>query len=155
MEHKPLSELSGVATVQLSPPKPAMTRQQRLGRWAEALERDPKRTLRSLEEIEWKSVEERRAVRADESPLTVAFEDPVLRAEGLAGDRLGDAIDFFELSDSQAHYALCSCFHGHAMQAGEAARRVRGMMRSSHGSAAMWSGVGAVLALPVLVRFLA
>ena len=125
MEHKPYAEMSRIADVRTDPLKPSMTRRQRLERWAEVLEQEPARELRSLEEIEWKPRTERRAVRADGSPLTVAFEDPVLRAEGLASDRLGDAFDFFELSVHDAHFALCSCVYGRTMQAGAAAGRVR------------------------------
>ena len=89
MKHTPVSEISRVADVHAIPLKPPLTRVQRLERWAEALERDPDRVLASLEEIEWKSEDERGAMRAERSPLTVAYEDPVLRAEGLASDRLG------------------------------------------------------------------
>ena len=49
----------------------------------------------------------------------------MLRAEGLASDRLGDAMVFFRLSHTEAHYTLCSCIHGQSMKAGEAARRLR------------------------------
>jgi len=91
MKHTPVSEIGRVADVHAIPPRPPLTRVQRLERWAEALERDPDRVLTSLEEIEWKSEDERRAMRADGSALTVAYEDPVLRTEGLGSDRLGDA----------------------------------------------------------------
>src|SRR3712207_2161666 len=98
MEHKPFAEVSRVADVRSDPPKPAMTRRERLERWAQVLEREPTRLLQSLDEIEWKPKAEQRNIRADDSPLTVAFEDPVLRVEGLASDRFGDASDFFALS---------------------------------------------------------
>jgi hypothetical protein len=125
MKHTPVAEISRVADVRPVPTKSPMSRVERLERWADALERDPDRVLTSIEEIEWKPKAERRELRADQSALTVAFEDPVLRAEGLAGDRLGDAIAFFRLSDADAHFALCSCIYGQSMQAGVAARRVR------------------------------
>jgi hypothetical protein len=125
MKHTPVAEISRVADVHPVPTKSPMSRVERLERWADALERDPDRVLTSIEEMEWKSEAERRAMRADNSALTVAFDDPVLRAEGLASDRLGDAIAFFRLSDADAHFALCSCVYGQSMQAGVAARRVR------------------------------
>src|SRR5215207_9079921 len=125
MEHKPYAEMSRVADVHSAPSKPALTRRQRLERWAEVLEQEPARELKSLEEIEWKPKPERRAMRAEGSPLTVAFEDPMLRAEGLVSDRLGDASDFFGLSTHDAHFALCSCVHGRSMPANIAAYRVR------------------------------
>src|SRR5215207_666788 len=125
MKHTPVAEISRVADVHPVPTKSPMIRVERLERWADALERDPDRVLTSIEEMEWKSEAERRALRADNSALTVAFEDPVLRAEGLASDRLGDAVAFFRLSDADAHFALCSCVYGRSMQASVAARRVR------------------------------
>ena len=125
MKHTPVAEISRVADVHAIPLKPPMTRVERLERWAEALDRDPDRVLTSIEEIEWKPEAERRATRADDSALTVALEDPVLRAEGLASDRLGDATAFFRLTDADAHFALCSCIYGQSMEAGVAARRVR------------------------------
>ncbi len=78
MEHKPYAEMSRVADVRSGPSKPAMTRRERMERWAEVLEQEPTRELKSLEEIEWKSRAERRAIRADGSALTVDFDDPVL-----------------------------------------------------------------------------
>ncbi len=125
MKHTPVSEISRVADVHAIPLKPPLTRVERLERWAEALERDPDRVLISIEEIEGKPEHERRALRAESSALTVAAEDPVLRAEGLASDTLGDAAAFFRLTDAEAHFALCSCVYGQTMQAGVAARRVR------------------------------
>src|SRR5690348_9414780 len=100
MEHKHLDQLRSVADVE---PR-SMTRQERLQRWIDILERNPHRRLNSLGEIEYQPPAERALVRANDSPLTVAFEDPVLRTEGLASDRLGDAMRFFELTEGQAHY---------------------------------------------------
>ena len=125
MEHKPFVDVRFVADVHSAAPRPAMTLNRRLARWAEVLERKPERELKSLGEIEGRPKAQRRAIRSDGSALTVAFEDPVLRAEGLASDRLGDASDFFGLSDGSAHDILCSCLHGRTLQAGEAAERVR------------------------------
>jgi hypothetical protein len=130
MKHTPVAEISRVADVHPIPLKPPMTRVERLERWAKALERDPDRVLTSIEEIEWKSEAERRAMRSDNSALTAAFEDPMLRAEGLASDRLGDAMTFFRLSDPEAHFVLCSCVYGRSMQADVAARRVRTISRA-------------------------
>src|SRR5215207_8149828 len=72
-----------------------------LARWAEVLKRDPDRTLRSLGEIEFVPEEEREALRVDGSPLTIAFEDPLLRVAGRASDRYGDAVRIFELSERE------------------------------------------------------
>src|SRR5688572_5082256 len=76
MEHKHLDQLRSVADVQ---PKP-LPRQERLERWIALLERDPSRRLNSLGEIEYKPPAERALIREDNSPLTVAYEDPIFRA---------------------------------------------------------------------------
>ncbi len=125
MEHKRLTELNHLAELKPASRPAPLSRRERLERWAELLEREPDRTLRTLEEIEWKPAAERPAMRVDGSPLSVAFSDPVLRSEGLASDRLGDAIDFFELSEHEAHIVLCSCNGGETIQAEEAAQRLR------------------------------
>jgi hypothetical protein len=124
MEYRTFDQLRRVADVHAAERR-SMSRRERLERWAELLEREPTRRLRSLGEIEFKTREERQVMRSDNSPLTVAFHDPVLRAEGLASDRLGDAISFFELTDGQAHRLLCSCTNGWSMLAGTTARRIQ------------------------------
>ena len=135
MEHKHLDQLRSVADVK---PRP-LSREERLQRWIDLLEKDPKRSLNSLGEIEYKPPAQRALIREDNSPLTVADEDPILRADGLAGDRLGDAMRYFALSDGQAHYALCSCLSGRSMDASTCAQR----LRNATGNAAWESAVGA------------
>jgi hypothetical protein len=152
MEHKHLDQLRSVADVQ---PK-RMTRQERLQRWIEILERNPTRRLSSLGEIEYKSPAERALIREDDSPLTVAYEDPVFRADGLASDRLGDAMRYFELSDGQAHYALCSCLSGRTMESASFAQR----LRNTTGNAAWqtvagaWALAGLAVSLPGIIYLL-
>jgi hypothetical protein len=65
MEHKPLAGIGLVADVHSAPLQPAMTPNQRLARWAEVLEREPTRELKSLEEIEGRSKAERCATRSE------------------------------------------------------------------------------------------
>jgi hypothetical protein len=48
-------------------------------------------------------------MRGDGSPISVAFEDPVLRAAGLENDNYGEAKRFFELTDGQLHEIICYC----------------------------------------------
>ncbi len=126
MEHKTLQEIRDVADIQPSwlDARP-LTKCERLERWAEALERAGGRRLKTLYEIEYLSRAERAALRADGSPLSVAFGDPQLRAEGLAGDTVGDAIAFFGVSEMEMHRILCFCYHGETMSADAAAVRVR------------------------------
>ena len=106
-----------------------MAKHERLERWATLLARHPGRHLSSLEEIEYGTVSEQQAKRADDSALSVAFADPVLREEGLESDRVGDAARFFELSHWEIHQLACSCHYGRTMSAGTAALRVRAIAR--------------------------
>jgi hypothetical protein len=55
----------------------------------------------------------------------VAFNDRILRAEGLADDSYGEAKRFFELTDNQLHEIVCYCHVGASMQASRAAQGVR------------------------------
>ncbi len=125
MKFKTLEELKRVAEVRPPVTRDRMSKRQRLERWAEVLERAPQRYLRSLFETEYMSPRRRYALREDNSPLTVAFEDSVLRAEGLESDRYGDALKFFELSDGELHHIVCYCHHGLTMAPKAVARRVR------------------------------
>ena len=158
MEHKPFADIRRVADVHSLSPEPPLSINERLARWAEALEREPTRELKSLEEIEGKPKAERRDIRADGSALTVAFEDPVLRGAGLASDRLGDASDFFGLSMASAHYVLCSCVHGQTVQARDVAPRVRQLVASetagTRGLLLVVVGMVALLALSGLSSFI-
>ncbi|MCC2654404.1 MAG: hypothetical protein K0Q60_4570 [Microvirga sp.] len=138
MEHKPLVDLQTMAHLSPAEPHRPMTRVRRLERWIEALPRHPKRTLRPLREIEYQKPADQRSIRADDSAITVAYEDLALRAEGLAGDTLGDAMDFFELSEEEAHTALCSCYFGSAVEARVAASRVRAVLNPAHRTS-VWS----------------
>jgi hypothetical protein len=106
-------------------PDLGMSRRERLERWAELLERQPNRHLSTIEGTEFGSRGERAAKRCDGSPLTVPFEDPTLRAQGLRGDRVGDAVEFFDLSHGDVHRLVCYCHYGQTVAAGIVAARVR------------------------------
>ena len=129
MEHRPIVELQAIADVTFPETRGPMTREKRLERWIGLLQADPERKLRSLHEIEHLSVACRRECRADNSPLTVAYEDSVLRSAGLRSDRVGDCTDFFELSDDQMHHAFCSCHVGVRVSGRDAAQRLRQVIR--------------------------
>lgn len=152
MEHKHLDQLRSVADVQ---PR-HLTRQERIQRWIDILERNPTRRLNSLGEIEYKPPAERALIREDNSPLTVAYEDPVLRADGLASDRLGDAMRYFELSDGQAHYALCSCLGGRTMESSSFAQRLRNTTGNAgwQTAAGAWALAGLAVSLPGFIYLL-
>jgi len=125
MEYKPLDEIRGV--VDILPAwlrTPALSKGERLECWVEALKREGGRRLKTLFEIEHAPPTEWAALRADDSPLSVAFDDQRLRAEGLAGDTVGDAIAFFGISEAELHNILCFCYYGETMSADVAAMRV-------------------------------
>ena len=126
MKYRSLEQIAPDADVHLGR---GMSRRERLERWAELLKGQPDRRLCAIEGTEFGSRSEREAKRSDHSPLTVAFDDPVLRAEGLRGDRVGDAVEFFDLREDQVHYLVCYCHHGQTVSPGTVAGRVRAMAR--------------------------
>jgi hypothetical protein len=152
MEYKPVEQLRTVADLRVAAPA-CLTRRERLERWAEVLERQPEARLRSIGEIEFHPRAERPHLRADNSPLTVAFADPVLRAAGLGSDTLGDAMLFFDLSERQAHRLLCSCMNGWSISADRTASQLRRIANPDlRLRAAAWSaGAVAVASAPALL----
>ena len=131
MQHKTQEQLQRVAAVYPNEPRPAMTRTQRLERWAELLDREPRRYLSTLSGTEYQLGEARDAMHSVGSPFSVAFDDPVLRAEGLTGDSYGDAKRFFELTDRQLHNIVCYCHLGASISAEATARHVRAAINGS------------------------
>jgi len=126
MEHKTRDKIRDVADILPNwlSPRP-LSKSERLERWADALEHEGRRHLKTLFEVEYAPPAERAALRADDSLLTVAFNDPRLRAEGLAGDTVGDAVAFFGIHERELHDILCFCHHGATMAADAAAVRIR------------------------------
>ena len=126
MEHKSLDKIREVAEILPNwlNPRP-LSKSERLACWAEALEREGGRQLNTLFQIEHAPAARRAALRADDSLLTVAFNDPRLRAEGLAGDTVGDAVAFFGISERQMHDIVCFCHHGPTIAANTAAAQIR------------------------------
>ena len=142
MKHQTLEQLQVVAEVDQAHLYQAMSRSERLERWAELLEQNPDRRLSTLHQTEYQPVRARAAMRGDGSPISVAFEDPVLRATGLENDSYGEAKRFFELSDRQLHQIICYCHFGRTVNAATAARHIRaaiagrkpGMFARLHGA---------------------
>ncbi len=128
MKHHAIDELQIVAEVKQDFPRRALTRSERLERWAELLERNPQRRLSTLHETEYQPARVRATMRGDGTPISVAFEDPVLRTAGLENDSYGEAKRFFELSDEQLHKVICYCHFGATVSASTAARHIRAML---------------------------
>jgi hypothetical protein len=95
----------------------AMTRSERIERWATLLEEYDGR-ISPLPGIEYMPDAERRELAGPYYPMTVAFADPVFRALGLKGDRLSDAMDFFEMTVDDVHELMCECVSTGTMIAG-------------------------------------
>src|SRR3954470_496581 len=154
MQYRPVEQLRDLADLHTAPPAP-QTRRDRLERWADVLAREPDRRLRSLGEIEFHPRSERPFMRTDGSPLTVAYADPALRAAGLRGDMLGGAIEFFDLSERQAHALLCSCMNGWSMSADKTAARIRRIANPDPRlRAAAWSAcIAATVGAPAILYF--
>jgi hypothetical protein len=125
MEHRTLKE---VRSTSLTMPADVMAREmsrtEKLERWATLLDRH-KGPLRPLRGIEFLSPDRRRVLRGDNSPLALAYSDPIFREQGLNTDQLGDGIAFFSLSQAEAHRLLCDCHYGGRMTGKELAGRVR------------------------------
>jgi hypothetical protein len=114
MEHRPLDELRDHANiVELEArvaESPRALRRARLERFAKVLAQH-EGVVTLFSRIEYMPEQERQPLRVDNSPLEIAYRDPLLRAQGLASDRLGDGIAFFDLSQGEAHYLLCDCHY--------------------------------------------
>ena len=129
MEHKTRNQIRDVADIlpsylQTHP----LSKHERLELWAEALERKGVRRLRTLFEIEYLPAAERALTRADDSPLSIAFSEPRLRAEGLASDTIGDVAAFFGISERQLHDIVCFCHSGETVLAQTVAIRIRAVV---------------------------
>jgi hypothetical protein len=122
MEHRTSAELEGFAEV-ICPEK--LSKKQLLERWALALEKRKGTRLHTLRETEYKPAKERSALQQENSPLTVAYDDPVLRSAGLASDSFGEVARFFGLSHWQLHDVVCNCHFGETVAAEVVAARVR------------------------------
>lgn len=136
MEHQTRERLHRIADVHVNMRR-ALTRDERLARWVELLEKTPDRCLNTLTETEYQPAAKRDRMRSDDSPLTVAFEDSVLRADGLGGDTYGDTKRFFELSDLDMHQLVCSCHSGATVRAAAVAECVREVSAPSPGLLSM------------------
>jgi len=125
MKHQSLQQLRNLGAVEPDYQPAAMTRRERLERWAELLEKIPDRHFTTLQETEHQSREIRAMMRADTSPISVAFADPILRGAGLENDTYGEAKRFFEMTDRQLHNVTCYCHFGTTVRGSDAAYCVR------------------------------
>lgn len=131
MEYKTVERLERRANAQRDGPTihRAISREERLERWVQLLERKPRRRLNTLWETEYQRPVQRNAMRGNNTALTVAFEDPEFRAAGLSDDTFETAKRFFSLSNWELHEIVCSCRFGRSLEARYAASMVRWTIR--------------------------
>lgn len=130
MEHKTLEQLQGVADLHPDRPRePPMSKRERVDRWIALLERNPERLLNTLPGTEYQAAACRERMHCSNSALSIAYDDPVLRAEGLSGETYGEARRFFGLSHGELHCITCYCHNGARISAGSTAWRLRAVTR--------------------------
>ena len=128
MEQRTIAEVAKSAQVFSTAETARAMRRERLERLARLLE-DHNGPVQMLTQIEYLRRAERLLLRRDGSPLTIAYNDPVFRAQGLAGDRLGDAMAFFSLDDRDAHHLFCDCHYRTGVSSQVIATQVRSVAK--------------------------
>jgi hypothetical protein len=145
MQHRTLDQLRPVADiVPAAEVSRRMLRRRRLERLAELLAANPE-PLQLFHGIEYVPLEDRPPLRQDGSPFAVALRDPLLRGQGLAGDTIGDAMKFFDLSWHETHYLVCYCHYGNGSVSAAVAGRVR-QLASQRTWAERWDAFRAAVA---------
>jgi hypothetical protein len=125
MKHRELDHLQRLAKINQQFPQTSMSREDRIRRWVELLEGQSHQVLSTLRETEFQPAAARALMRTDNSAITVAFNDPILRASGLENDTYGAAKEFFQLSDKKLHHIVCYCHFGTTVSAAMTARFIR------------------------------
>jgi hypothetical protein len=132
MEHRSLSEIRNKANViAVAPPSREalrLQRRRRLELFATILDHYSG-PVQPLSRIEYVSASERLLLRADDSPLSIAYRDATLREQGLGSDRVGDAVAFFSLTQGEAHHLFCECHYVDGMTSQNVAARARSIAR--------------------------
>jgi hypothetical protein len=125
MKYRTLDEIAPIAqVVPVQPESPRVVRRKRLEHLAAVLEAY-EGPFRLFSRVEYFHKQDRPSLHEDHSPLWVAYRDPVLLRQGLASDRMGDAMAFFDLSWSEAHHLFCDCHYTGSISARRVAERVR------------------------------
>ena len=126
MKYRTLEEIVPVAQVMPAGPDARAVKRARLERLATVLYsyEGPVKLFPGIEYLEW---HERMLARHDRSPLAVAYQDAVFRGQGLKGDRIQDAMAFFNLSWREAHHLFCECHYGARVTPQVIAREVRAL----------------------------
>jgi hypothetical protein len=126
MKHRTLEEIAPVAQVMPAGPDPRAVKRARLERLATILY-NYEGPVKLFAGIEYLDRQQRMLARNDRSPLAVAYQDEVLRGQGLKGDRIEDAMAFFDLSWRETHHLFCECHYGAAVTPQVIAVQVRSL----------------------------
>ena len=110
---------------------PPMSKAERLNRWADSLELRKQLQLEATNDAALRTCDGWWSTQTERSPLTVAFEDWAFQAEGLRSDRVGDALAFFDLSESEMQRIIGSSYGSRTIPAAVAAERVRALARQA------------------------
>lgn len=148
MKHRTFGELTRIARVARSR---RLSKRQRLLRWASALQHRRGVQLNTFKAIEHMPRKERLKAKVENSPLTVAAEDPVLYSAGLRGDSIDDVTRFFRLSHWQLHELVCHCNHGDTVAAEAVALRVQRLANRTTSLAVAIVLLAAMVAVSMLV----
>jgi hypothetical protein len=112
MEHGPLDQIRREASIVAFGLERVRSlralRRQRLQRFATVLKQHGG-AVKLFSRIEFLPDIQRSHLSSEDSPLAIPFADPVLYDQGLKGDHLGDAVNFFLLSATEVHYLSCDC----------------------------------------------
>lgn len=108
MKHHTTREIAGFARIARPEYPEWVLRRQRLQRLASLLDATDE-SVKLFTTMECYPRKQRLELRHDDSPLAIAFKDPLFRIEGLSGDRVRDGVAFFRLSLGEAHALLCDC----------------------------------------------
>ena len=101
------------------------TRKYLLRRWADILDRNPRRELLLLTSSKFMKRGEWLDLGIKGTAIEAALDDPVLRSHGFKGSRVRDAVEHFDLSDSDACRIFCGSRNAARRTAAETARRIR------------------------------
>lgn len=87
----------------------------RLRRWADVIDAWAKTRkahvvrLPARHGLEYAPVEMLPDIRWPGSPMELAYNDPILRADGLGGDSMKHSMDYFEVTQMDLHGFACDC----------------------------------------------
>lgn len=107
---------------------PVMTKREKLMRLAKLVRLAP-HNLAMFNGIEYATAADLGQLHHPLSAFAVASTDPIFKDAGLQGDRVGEAMRFFELTKNELHAFSCDC--GGHIDNQQMARRVEALAAST------------------------